>query len=190
MCEPCLWGMPLVVCVCVCRLSFGFWFPFITLHVAPSQVMTNANVSTKEFFAKEIALTKTIIDACQAVFHDDKEKIVEFKKRFAEKQDVQSVASSGACGTIASLGRSPPTKSTQYLLSIQFIKSMSNTIYDRVHVKDDFKPLRNEVASALGPIKDLSAACRSRLSAVKSRKDAHVALKDQKFGQLGAPTAR
>ena len=150
--------------------------------------MTSGNVVTKEFFAKEITLTKVVLESAEAVFNPNKEVIQVFKKKFAPGANKSSASSSAAAGTIAVLGSSPPTATTQDLQHLAFIKSIPPTIIHRVQARDDYTPMRNEVSALLGPIKDLASACRGRLNGVKQRKEAQQALQEKKYGDIGGPT--
>ena len=149
-------------------------------------------VSTKELFMKDITLSKNILDACDAIFSMNESTLTNFKARFNsgfKDCDGKSSGTGGDGAKVATLGSSPPSASTQDLKRMATIQAMPATIFTRVIVRDDYKPLRGEIMNVLGPIKDLIAACKSRINGIKNKKDGLKDLKDKKFGDIASPQA-
>ena len=145
----------------------------------------------RTLFEKDLRLTKTVLEACEAVLSNDREKLTVFKRKFVVGSDDHATKSSGSAGSggkLAQLGSAPPTSTAQDLHLVAFIKSIPSTIYHRVHEREDFKPLRQEVVTMLTPIKELTNVAKSRLAALKTKKESQVAVVEKKFGDVSAPT--
>ena len=170
------------VCVCVCVFVFFVW-----------QGLNNSSVATKEFFAKDLKLVKVILEACEAVFNPDSAGLDRFKARFVDGASSSATHSSGSQGgdgaKVATLGSAPPIGKTQDLTVFAKIDKIPSTVYERIKVKEDYQPLREELSVMLQPIKELSAACKRHTLSLKTRKEDKEKLKSQKFGDISAPTA-
>ena len=137
-------------------------------------------------------LTKTVLEACEAVFSNDRNKLTAFKARFVVGSDDHGSKSSGTAGSggkLAQLGSAPPTSTVNDLHLLAFVQSIPATIFSRVHRKDDYKPFRQDIVTMLGPLKELANVAKSRLAALKTKKESQVAAKEKKFGDVSAPTA-
>ena len=87
------------------------------------------------------------------------------------------------------MGSAPPIAKTQDLTVFATIDKIPSTVYERIKVKEDYQPLREELSVMLQPIKELSAACKRHTLSLKTRKEDKEKLKSQKFGDISAPTA-
>ena len=106
-----------------------------------------------------------------------------------EKSADSDKASSSATGTanVSRLGSSPPTATCQSLKPISFCRAIPASLVTRIAEREDFKPIRKECTDTLATIKDLIAAAKQRVGAMRIRK---AAMKDEKgkiFGYLSAP---
>ena len=156
------------------------------------QALNKASVSTKEFFAKDLKLVKVVLDGCEAVMQSDVKALDVYKARFAEAAPSAATHSSGSRGgggKVGTLGSAPPISATQDLQTLASIDKIPATAFERVVVKDDYKPLREELVKILAPVKELAAAAKRHLAALKTRKEDQKKAATDKFGDISAPTA-
>ena len=167
-------------------------FVRVSVYFVFCQALSKASVSTKEFFAKDLKLVKVVLDACDAVTQHDSSVLDEFKRRFADNVPSAATHSSGSRGDggkVGTLGSAPPISATQDLCTLAAIDLIPATVYDRISVKEDYKPLREELCKMLAPIRELAGAAKRHHGALKTRKEDKKKEKTDKYGDISAPTA-
>ena len=166
-------------CVCV------FWIRIIV------QDIRNSSASTREWFGKDLLLTRTLLQCMRTVVEGTDEELETLKRTFTAKEKGANSVSSGSHGagsSLGALGSAPPTATIQDLVTLRKLRNFVKRVDVEVHVKDDYKALRSELVNALAPIKDLLASHKRRLAALDSRKTAWKNMKEQKFGDIASPT--
>ena len=147
-------------------------------------------MSTKEIFAKDLKLVKVVVDACDAVFRPDKTILDQYKARFVEGAPsgaFHSSASRGDGTKVGTPGSAPPIAKTRDLHTFAHIESFPAPVYTRIQVKADYKTLREEMPHMLGPLKELSAACKRHIALPKTRKEDVKQVKLITSGDISAP---
>ena len=109
-----------------------------------------SSISCKQFFAKDIILSRVMLNTCKHVLDESEDTLIEYKKSFLESSGVTShgslVGSSQDKGSISALGSAPPTGTFSELTSFEKLVKVPSTVFERVTKKDDFTDLKKEVS--------------------------------------------
>ena len=154
--------------------------------------LKNASAATQEWFAKDLLLTKTLLDCMTVVFEGGDTELASMKLTFTSASKGANSMSSGSHGagkTQNALGSAPPTGTIQDLVTLKTLRAFHTRVNAEIKDKDDYKPLRGELVAQLGPLKDLISAQKKRVAAIDTRKQAWKNVKEQKFGDIASPTA-
>ena len=166
--------------------------PKICANICLVQDLKNTSTATQDWFAKDLLLTKTLLDCMGAVALGTEEELTALKKTFtaaASGKNSQSSGSQGGGKTIGALGSAPPTATIQDLVTLGTLRKFHKRVAIEVMEKDDYKALRAECVAGLAPLKDLMVVHKKRVSALDTRKAAWKNLKEQKYGDIASPTA-
>ena len=155
--------------------------------VCYAQVVAKMPVASKAFFSKDMTLAKTMLACCKAVLEGSDAEVEAVKKGFSASSAASSSADGGIT-TVATLGKAPPTATFAEISGFASLQAVPATVYTEVMVKDDYKPLRQELVKSLAPAKDLISALKERFNSFKTRKDAYKNEKSNKFGDIAAPS--
>ena len=176
----------------VCSSAFRVYIHFMHFcykDIDFVQDIMAASTATREWFAKDILLTKALLDCMEAVADADGDQLKVLKEKFSPSgKHSRSSGSHGGGRTINALGSAAPTATVQDLASLAELRSYHLKVQVQVLSKPDYKPLRAEVVAKLQPLKDLLAAQKKRLAGIDARRQAWKEVKDQQFGQLSPPT--
>lgn len=176
----------------VCSSAFRVYIHFMHFcykDIDFVQDIMAASTATREWFTKDILLTKALLDCMEAVGDGDGNVLKLLKEKFSPSgKNSQSSGSHGGGRTINALGSAAPTATVQDLVHLPELRLYHLKVQTGVHCKEDYKPLRADCVAKLQPLKDLLAAHKKRLAGIDSRRKAWKDVKDQKFGQLSSPT--
>ena len=129
-----------VVCSSVCfRFSIHFMhFCYKDIGFVPD--IMAASTATREWFAKDILLTKALLDCMEAVADADGDQLKVLKEKFSPSgKHSRSSGSHGGGRTINALGSAAPTATVQDLASLAELRSYHLKVQVQVFPNGSFQ---------------------------------------------------